>query len=255
MLAEERQNTIVSIVNENGSVLVKDLSKQFGVTEDSIRKDLTLLQKKGLLKKTYGGAMKVRRNEHEHTVKERIDHHIEDKKEIAQKALDLIADKEVIFLDISTSNVELAKKIAQSGKKVTIVTNAIDVMNALASDSGNVKTIFLGGTFSEGKDGFIGAMTIEEAKRFRFDKAFMGVVGVDLESGNISTYAIDDALTKSQIMNLANKTYMMLESRKFESGGNTVYAQIDDFTGAILDKEVPGNLAKMMKNYPVEWIV
>lgn len=46
MLAEERQNTIASIVNENGSVLVKDLSKQFGVTEDSIRKDLTLLQKK-----------------------------------------------------------------------------------------------------------------------------------------------------------------------------------------------------------------
>lgn len=57
MFAEERQNQIVALVNKNGSVRVKELSEKYQVTEDSIRKDLTFLEKKGLLKKTYGGAM------------------------------------------------------------------------------------------------------------------------------------------------------------------------------------------------------
>ena len=56
MLVEKRQESIVEQVNQEGSVLVKELAKKFDVTEDSIRKDLTALQKKGLLKKTYGGA-------------------------------------------------------------------------------------------------------------------------------------------------------------------------------------------------------
>ena len=57
MLVEKRQESIVEQVNQEGSVLVKELAKKFDVTEDSIRKDLTALQKKGLLKKTYGGAV------------------------------------------------------------------------------------------------------------------------------------------------------------------------------------------------------
>ena len=65
MFAEERQNMIAAMVNKNGSVRVKDLSEQFQVTEDSIRKDLTLLEKKGLLKKAYGGAVKKRVNVHD----------------------------------------------------------------------------------------------------------------------------------------------------------------------------------------------
>ena len=65
MLARERQNKIVEMVNANGSVLVKELSEMFEVTEDSIRKDLSLLEKKELLKKTYGGAVRNRVNTHE----------------------------------------------------------------------------------------------------------------------------------------------------------------------------------------------
>ena len=71
MLARERQNKIVEMVNTEGSVLVKELSELFDVTEDSIRKDLSLLEKKGLLKKTYGGAVKNRVNTHELYVSQR----------------------------------------------------------------------------------------------------------------------------------------------------------------------------------------
>ncbi|MDO4268791.1 MAG: DeoR/GlpR family DNA-binding transcription regulator [Eubacteriales bacterium] len=254
MLAEERQNMIVSMVNRNGSVLVKELSAQFEVTEDSIRKDLTLLQKKGLLRKTYGGAVRVRVNEQEWYVSQRKGKNLEDKQAIARKALGMINERDVLFLDISTANLELARLLAESGMRVTVVTNMIDVMLTFAGGSG-VKLIFVGGTFSEGKDGFVGALTNQEIRKFRFDKAFMGVVGVDLEGNAVTTYTAEDAATKKAILECASKAYMMLETRKLSMVGNYVYAQVDDFSGAILEKGVDSMAQKQMKAYAAEWII
>ncbi|MCI9646890.1 MAG: DeoR/GlpR transcriptional regulator [Lachnospiraceae bacterium] len=254
MLAEDRQNMIVSLVNENGSVLVKELSERFEVTEDSIRKDLTLLQKKGLLKKTYGGAVRVRVNVHDRHVAQRKGKNLEEKQKIAQKALDLMEDGDVIFLDISTSNLELAKLLAQSGRSVTVVTNMIDIMLVFSVET-KIKVIFLGGTFSDGRDGFVGALTNQQIKNFRFDKAFMGVVSVDLESNHVTTYMAEDATTKKQILESSNKSYMMLETRKFASEGNYIYASVDDFSGAIMEKGVGAAVQKQMKRYAIEWII
>lgn len=106
MFAEERQNQIVSLLNQNGSVRVKELSEQFQVTEDCIRKDLTLLEKKGLLKKSYGGAVKIRINPHDFNVSQRKEKNIEAKQKIASKAMGLIKNGDMVFLDISTANLE-----------------------------------------------------------------------------------------------------------------------------------------------------
>ena len=88
MLPEERQNMIVQIVNETGSASVKDLSIRFAITEDSIRKDLTSLQKKGLLRKTYGGALKI--NSQEQFVSQRKGKYILDKQKIAKKIVGML---------------------------------------------------------------------------------------------------------------------------------------------------------------------
>ena len=235
MLASERQDAIVELVNENGSVLVKDLSVQFEVTEDSIRKDLTLLEKKGLLKKTYGGAVKVRVNPHELYVSQRIGKNTSDKIAIAKAAVEMIEDGDVIFLDISTSNLELAKLIVEKDLNITLVTNMIDAMvTASASNSANI--IFIGGTLNRGRDGFVGSMTDRQIKEFRFDKAFIGVVGVNLEQDDVYTYAPRDGVTKTQIMKSSNKKYLMLESRKFSAYGNFRYAGLSDLDGVILDR-------------------
>ncbi len=254
MLAEDRQNMIVTLVNENGSVLVKELSEKFEVSEDSIRKDLTLLQKKGLLKKTYGGAVKVRVNAHDRHVAQRRGKNQEDKLKIAKKALELIEDGDVIFLDISTSNIELAKLLIESNKSVTVVTNMIDIMLVLTVET-RIKVIFLGGTFSEGRDGFVGALTNQQIEKFKFDKAFMGVVGVDLENNNVTTYMVEDATTKKAILEATSKSYMMLETRKFTAEGNYIYANVDDFSGAITEKGVEASVQKQMKKYAIEWII
>lgn len=226
---------IVQIVNDTGSASVKDLSQRFSITEDSIRKDLTALQKKGLLKKTYGGALKLEEEEMEQYVSQRKGKYMPDKRKIAQKALRLLKDDDVVFLDISTTSIEIAKLLKTSGLSLTVVTNMIDVMLAMAGDEYN-RLIFIGGTFSEGKDGFVGAIANREISRYHFDKAFLGIVGADLERNAAMTYTSEDAATKETVLKCSRSSYMLLETRKFNKTGNFIYAALSDFSGAVLDK-------------------
>ncbi|MFT4107019.1 MAG: DeoR/GlpR family DNA-binding transcription regulator [Lacrimispora sp.] len=253
MFAEERHDAIVSLVNKKGSVRVKELSEKFDVTEDSIRKDLTQLEKKGLLKKTYGGAMKIRINVHDLDVAQRKDKNIEMKQMIARKALELIKDGDMVFLDISTANLELAKLLTKSMLRITVVTNMIDVMQTLTA-APTVKVIFIGGTFSRGHDGFVGSITIDQIVNYRFDIAFVGAVGVDLIDNSVATYMVEDGLTKSAVIEVSKKAYMMLETRKFNMDGTYKYAKVDSFTGAVMDGKPQEDIEEQMKEYDIEWI-
>lgn len=251
MLARERQNKIVEMVNTNGSVLVKELSELFDVTEDSIRKDLSLLEKKGLLKKTYGGAVKNRVNTHELYVSQRKGKNVEEKKEIAKKAFQLIEEGDVIFLDISTINIELIKLIVEANLKITVVTNMIDVMLSFTAPS-DTNLVFTGGKLNKGRDGFIGSYTNKQIAEFNFDKAFMGIVGVDLERNKVYTYATEDAFTKKAIMDSSEISYMIMESRKFSREGNYRFANVDDFAGVILDEKPEKEVMDALRKHDIE---
>lgn len=251
MLARERQDKIVEMVNQDGSVLVKELSELFDVTEDSIRKDLTLLERKGLLKKTYGGAVKNRVNTHELYVSQRKGKNVKQKQEIAKKALSLIEEGDVIFLDISTSNIELIKMIVEADLNITVATNMIDVMLSFTTTT-NVKLLFVGGKLNRGRDGFVGSYTNKQLEEFNFDKAFVGVVGVDLDTDKVYTYATDDALTKEAIMKASNKNYMLMENSKFERAGNFKFARVSDFDGMVLDQKPSDENINRIDKYKVQ---
>lgn len=253
MLAEERHNAIVEEVNANGSVKVKELAVRFGVTEDCIRKDLTQLEKRDLLKKAYGGAVRVRKHVSDYHIADRLDKNIDDKRVIARKALELIDEGETVFLDMSTSNIELAKLLVESGKRLTVVSNCLEVM-AYTRKAQNIKLIALGGEVDERCDGFIGAITNEQIEHYSFDTAFIGVVGVDLENDRVSTYAPLDGITKAKALSCAKKAYMMLETRKLEEDGNYWYAHVSDFTGAVMEKALEGDLATKANEYMIEWL-
>ncbi len=251
MLARERHNKIIEMVNAKGSVLVKELSEQFDVTEDSIRKDLSLLDKKGLLKKIYGGAVKNRVNIHELYVSQRKGKNVEEKKTIARKAFEMLEEGDVIFLDISTINIELIKLIIEANLRITVVTNMIDVMLSFTAPA-NTNLIFIGGKLNHGRDGFVGSYTNKQVAQFNFDKAFMGVVGVDLKRNQVYTYATDDAFTKKTIIDSSNTSYMIMENRKFSEEGNYKYAKVNDFTGVILDEKISDDIMEQLERYDLE---
>ena len=126
MFVEERQELIVEELISKGSVRVKELSERFSVTEDLIRKDLSVLEKEGKCKKIYGGAIPVKENVQRKTAAQRKKLNTEQKEIIAQKAIQKIEDGSVVFLDISTTVVELARIIAERNLPITVVTAEAD---------------------------------------------------------------------------------------------------------------------------------
>ena len=252
MLPEERHMRIVDQINREGAVTVKALSEQYGVTPDMIRKDLTKLEKQGLIKKSHGGAVRVRTAARDFQVEDRIGKNIPQKQKIASRALELIEDGDVIFLDISTSNIELAKLLADRCQNIVIVTNMIKILQILM-EAGCKKLIFLGGTLSDKREGFVGTLTNQQIGQFRFDKAFLGVVGVDLAENRVATYDPEDGGTKNAVMKNSIRSYMMLESRKLEEDGLYWYAKVSDFTGAVMEKEMDAEIAKKAEKYNLEW--
>lgn len=253
MLAEERRNTIVDEVSAMGSAKVKTLAARFGVTEDCIRKDLTLLERKGLLKKAYGGAVRARVHISEHRIADRLGKHVEDKRSIASKALELISEGDMVFLDMSTSNIILAQMLAESGRKITLVTNCLQVISAVSS-ARNIKLIVLGGEMNDRRDGLIGALTIEQMERYRFDIAFIGAVGIDLERDRVSTYIPQDGRTKSHAIACSKRAYLMLETRKLRHDGTYFFCRVGDFTGAIMERMPEGEEAELMERFLIDWI-
>ena len=241
MFAEERHEQIVALVNRNGSVRVKELSELFQITEDSIRKDLTILERKGLLKKTYGGAMRKRVNLHDLNVSQRKDRNTQAKQMIASKAMKLIKDDDMVFLDISTANLELARLIVKSTLNIIVVPTVS-------------RLIMLGGSFSSGRDGFTGSLTDRQLEDFRFDLAFMGAVGVDVFDNSVSTYMVEDGITKRAALNRSKAAYMMLETRKFNADGTYKYAGLDNFSGAILESAPPSDIEEKLIEYNFEWL-
>ena len=127
MFTSERHQKIIDTLHTEGKVMVKELAKQFEVSEDCIRKDLRQLEFQGKCIRQYGGA--VLNDLHpEHNVFSRIDKNTNDKEMVAQKAFNLIQDGETIFLDISTTNLILAHKLANSERKLIVVSNMIEIL-------------------------------------------------------------------------------------------------------------------------------
>ena len=217
MFVEERQNLILEDLQENGKVLVKDLSTRFGVTPDLIRKDLAFLESKGKCKKIYGGAILNRLNVHLEDANSRKSVNSKEKQKIAQMAYDLIEPNMTVFLDISTTNIELAKLLVlRPISGITVVTNMLDVIQILSTSQ--IHSIFIGGEFLQ---------------RFHFDLAFLGVVGIDLESKSVMTYMPNDGQTKRIVLKQSKKAYMLADSDKFYQMGNYEYAKVDAFYGIL----------------------
>lgn len=255
MFVEERHQEILHLLKENEKVKVKELSERFQVTDDCIRKDLASLEAKNLLKRTYGGAV-LKDNlhpGHSNSVSTRKNQNIKEKMKIARKAVKMIHNGDMIFLDTSTTNIELAKEIIDSGLNVTVVSCMMDIATVF-STSKNVKFILIGGEFNRSQNGFLGPLTLQMMDNFRFDICFMGVVGANVEENIITTYVPDDGLMKRNVIERSSKVYLVMESKKFQFRANYVYTSFLQIDGIICEKMPSGEIQDQLKKYQVEII-
>ena len=229
MFIEERQIAIEKVLREQGKVRTRELSEMFQVTEDCIRKDLKTLENAGKLKRTYGGAILSQDYPLERDVIDRRNYHVDRKMVIAAKAMTLIKEREAIFLDISTTNIELAKLLAKSKMQLTVVSNMIDILQLLAQNP-KITAIGTGGIMYPTVNGFLGSAAIQVIRQYSFDRAFMGSCGIDM------TLGVEDGLTKKAAIESSRHKYAVMEREKFYFNESYKFTQLDELDGIITDE-------------------
>lgn len=233
MLEIERHNLIIKETFNRKFVNVRELAELMNVTEQTIRRDLNKLQKKGYIKRVRGGATLINGN----TLKEKFSYkdssmkNINEKKLIAEKAAKLIKNDMIVALSTSTIASLIAERI--NAENVSIITNSLDIAN-ICSEMNNIVLFLTGGVFYKNFRAFEGITTIEQFKEYNYDISFIGTNAISIESG-ISTSTEVESISKRTIIKNSAESYIIAEHQKFNKRSRNKICFFDEIDGIITD--------------------
>jgi DeoR family transcriptional regulator, aga operon transcriptional repressor len=212
VLNEERRRLIVKILNQDGRVLVGDLSKQFRTSQVTIRKDLDLLQGQGRIHRTHGGALPAKESALEDpTLREKEKLHRKEKLQIAAAAARMVKEGQVVVLDSGTTTTAIAHALLKFDS-LTIITNAVNIAAELSGSS--LEVILTGGTLRKNSFSLVGPIAEETLRRLNADILFLGVDGFDMHYG-LSTPNLLEAKVNRVMMEVARISVAVCDSSKF----------------------------------------
>jgi DeoR family transcriptional regulator, aga operon transcriptional repressor len=212
MLSEERRREILELLQNEGRVLVSDLSKRFCTSLITIRKDLQVLHHMGQLERTHGGALPVKTGAlYDRTLREKERLHRREKLRIATAAAGMIRAGQVVILDSGTTTTAIAKACRHL-KNLTIITNATNVAEELAGAS--VEVILTGGTLRKNSFSLVGPLAEESLHRLSADLLFLAVDGFDVGYG-LTTPNLLEARVNRAMAEAARRTVVVCDSSKF----------------------------------------
>ena len=251
MLPIERKNEILSRLMIDGRVVVSDLSARFNVTEETIRRDLDKLEKEGLARKTYGGAVKTDNLSIElpYTIRQKTN--VEAKKQIAELIAARIEDGDSILLDASTTALYTVKSIYNK-ENIAILTNSVQILLDAPPQS-NWSILSTGGVLNGDSLYFSGRQVEEVADRYRMKYAILSCKGIDRENG-LTDASLRSADIKRAFLRGAGKIILAVDATKF---GRTAMVKIADFSAVdmvVTDLEPSPEWKQFFKEQGIELV-
>src|SRR5947209_6877490 len=211
-LTIERQQQIEHLIKERRHVRVIELSKHFGVSEPTIRRDLQKLEQMGRVRRAHGGAIAAQQATPELPIVQRIVECAEEKRRIGQAAAQLVQDGETIFLGSGTTTLEVARHL-EGKKNLTVITNALNIANQLA-DNANITLIITGGVLRHSEFSMIGHIVEQSLKDLRADKAIMSMRAISIEEG-LTNDNLLETITDRVIIRFARELILVADHTKF----------------------------------------
>ncbi len=234
MLPIERRNEILSKLMLDGRVVVSDLSILYDVTEETIRRDLDKLEKDGLARKTYGGAVKVDNLNIDLPYTIRKQTNVDGKKHIAELVASLIDDGAHVLLDSSTTALFTVKSI-YNRSNITLVTNSVEIL-VDAPIKPDWKIISTGGELIQSSLSLVGSAAEDTVKTYHADIALISCKGIDMATGLTDTND-HNARIKKAFMKSAKKVMLGVDSTKFDRTSFVRFSDFDGISAVITDKE------------------
>ncbi|MFO3797232.1 MAG: DeoR/GlpR family DNA-binding transcription regulator [Anaerolineales bacterium] len=234
MNALSRHQTILALLEEQGEVRVGDLCQQLGVSEMTIRRDLSELERAGLLRRVHGGAVSARGRSYEPPFLTRANEHLAQKQRIGQLAASLVHDGDSIALDVGTTTLEVARALKEREKlNLTVLTASLHIANLLANMP-TIRLIVVGGILRPGELSLIGHLAERAFREFYVDKLFLGVGGLSIEAG-LTEYNLEDALVKQAMIQTAKECIVVADSSKINRIAFTHIAPLNQIHTLITD--------------------
>lgn len=229
MLAQERQDKILDIIQQNKIAKVSELSQLFHTTETTIRRDLDELQKLKKLRRVHGGAVPIKNQNKDMTDDELSILCPDEKKKIAREALSYIDDHDALFLDSSSTVFELARLLPFSGKReLVIVTNSFPIVSLLHKYR-DFHLIHTGGEVKHTMASSYGSVALKMLQNIKVDKCFLGVMGIDSSFG-YSDPNLNDAALKEAVLKASRLHFILADHTKF---GEAYIGKFAEFKGTI----------------------
>lgn len=213
-----RTNRILEILTERGRAEVSALAGELGVSQVTMRKDLTELERRGLIRREHGWAS-LRSTDN---VEGRLAYHYEEKREIARRAAELVRDGDTIMVESGSCCALLAAELAAEGRDVTIITNSAFIA-AYVRDAPSVQTVLLGGIYQKDAQVTVGPMVAQCVGGFYVDLLFAGTDGYSERTG----FTNADQLRAQAVRDMAahaERVVLLTESEKFRRRGTVPLA-------------------------------
>lgn len=235
-LIVKRRKEILNLLAEKGQLLIHELSAQFKVSEVTIRNDLDQLEKKNMLIRARGGAIKIESNVNiDYRLSEKDKLHYKEKVRIGKCAAQLITEGDTIIIDSGTTTIEIARNLHHL-KNITVITNALNIANYI-SQLPDITLIIPGGYLRKNSLSLVGPLAEKNLRNFYVDKVFVGVDGFDTRHG-IYTPNIEEAHLNEIMIEISKEVIIVCDSSKFLRRSLAYICNIDKINTLITDSGV-----------------
>lgn len=211
MLAAQRREKIIEMLREDGHVKVVELRSLFDVSEVTIRQDLDSLEKDGVLKRVYGGAVLTDAGSNVRGLTLLNNNNMVAKQAIAREAVKLIHDGDTIILDSGSTTTEIAKLIT-GFKNLTVLTNALNIAMILGTQS-EIELAVTGGEFKSPTLSLTGQKAADFFNGLHADKLFLATAGINIHSG-LTYPSMSDLVVKRAMIDVSDTVYLVADSTK-----------------------------------------
>ena len=249
--AKERRALILRLLEHSEEVKVTDLSRETGISEVTIRKDLTVLQNRNLIVRTRGGAMrKPIENENGDTaITKKQMFNVREKERIGAEAAKMIKDGDFIMLDSGTTTLEVARHLG-SFHNLHIITNAMNIATELMTYK-RFDVVLLGGNVRVNSHSTVGPLALSVLRNFSGYKLFLGVDSFSLENG-VSTPSLEEALLNQVMIQQAAKVIAVFDSSKFNKRSYVHVADVNELDCIVTDRVIPAGIASRLRGIGIE---
>jgi len=227
----ERMDRVLEILARRGYRSVSELSADLDVSEMTVRRYLDKLEERALIKRTHGGAFAGQEMiEVDYRVRETVRR--AEKEAIGRAAWALVQPGESIFIDAGSTPAHLALAMDDT-RRITVVTSSTTVLQALEGKA-NIDTIMLGGKVHATSHSLVGHLAEEAVQQFRFTKAFLGTVGINLQEG-FTQSNVDEVPVKKKVASNSREVIVLADSSKFDQDVLFLFLRLDQVHTVITD--------------------